>query len=310
MVLGCDRSVAQTVQESRAASALFGGFETVFYSKSELLSSPHAFKQLSKLEASNLRFPFAYLEGALDSLESPASGAVLANSESILLGAKDFLPPAGLGPVRSQRCYVVVLKNRSAFDLSKYFQTTSVASAAGMPVWTWTAKLGEFGENDQRLSSLHAMQIGQSYVLVANDRKELQLLAGHLASKDRDSHILGEIREWESVSRHEVWGYRRYRHAKIVDPMAAGMADVTSSAEALIFLLNSDKKAGVLRLLASDDSTAEKMNAQMAKAKIEWTPLKPSGRGAWETTIPFSGDEQSADRTFIVVGLFGFPVYL
>jgi hypothetical protein len=125
-----------------------------------------------------------------------------------------------------------------------------------------------------------------------------------------DSRTLSEIREWKSVSQHEVWGYRRYRHTGIADPMAAGVADVTSSAEALIFLLNSDKKAGVLRLLASDDSTAEKMNAGMAKARVAWTPLKPSGAGAWETTIPFSGDEQSADRTFVVVGLFGFPVYL
>ena len=310
MVLGCDRSVAQTVQESRAASALFGDFETVFYSKSHLLSSPHAYKQLSKLEARNLRFPFAYVQGALDSLESPASDAVLASSDSILLGAKDFLPPAGLGPVRSQRCYVVVLKNRSAFDLSKYFHTTSVVSAAGMPVRTWTAKLGEFGENDQRPSALYAVQVGQSYVLVANDLKELQFLAKHLASTGLDSHTLSEIREWESVSQQEVWGYRRYRHTGIVDTMAAGMADVTPGAEALIFFLNSDKRTAVLRLLASDDSTTEKINAEMAKANIAWPPLKPSGPGTWETTISFSGDENSADRTFIVVGLFGFPVYL
>ena len=310
LTVGCGRNVAETIDQSRAASSLFEEFETVFYSKAELLSGFDAYRQLSKLEVTNLRFPFAYLQGALDSLDRPASADVLANSDAILVGAKDFLPPAGLGPVRSQRCYVAILKHRNSFVLAKYFRVPPVLSVAGMPIWSWSAKLGEFGEDDQRSSSLYATQVGQSYVLIANDPKELQTIAQHLASTDVDAHRLTEIREWASVSHHDMWGYRRYRHAGIVDPMAAGMADVTPTAENLIFFLNPAQKSAVLRLLASDESTAEKINAEMVKTRITWSPFRPTGAGAWETTISFSGDENSADRTFVVIGLFGFPVYL
>lgn len=185
-----------------------------------------------------------------------------------------------------------------------------VASAAGAPVWNWGAKLGEFGEGDPRASSLYGAVVASSYFLVSNDLAELQAVADKLASRvDNSPRTLAGIREWESVSGHKLWAYRRYHHTAIVDPMAAGMTAVTPGAEALMFFLTSDKK-GVLRLLASDETTPEKMNTEMTKARIEWPPLKPSGPGAWETTIPFSSDEQSADRTFAVVALFGFPVYL
>jgi len=310
LLCSCDRSAADTNRESRAAAALFGDFETVFYSKPHLLSSSDTYDQLSKLETSNLRFPFSYLQGALDALAGQFPTDTLASSEAVLVGAKDFQPPKGLGPVRSQRCYVVVLGKRGAPDLRKTFNYDPVASAAGAPVWNWGAKLGEFGEGDLRTSSLYAVVVANSYLLVSNNLAELQSVADKLASvTDDSSRTLSGIRQWESVSRHEFWGYRRYRHTGVADRMAAGMADVTPSAEALIFFLDSNKKS-VLRLLASDDRTAEKMNAGISKAGVGWPPLKASGARAWETAISFSGDEQSAERTFIVVGLFGFPVYL
>ena len=313
MVSGCGRSPANTNRESRAASVLFQGFETVFCSKSRLLSGSETIDHLSKLETGNLRFPFWYLEGALDNFGKQFSTSILAGSEAVLVGAKDFQAPRGprgLGPVRSQRCYVVVLGKHGAPDLRKTFNYDPVAFVAGAPVWNWGASLGEFGDGDPRASSLYGAAIANSYFLVCNDLPDLQSVAGKLASTTDDSaRVLGEIRGWQPVSQHELWGYRRYRHTGVADRMAAGMADVTPSAEALIFFLDSNRK-GVLRLLASDSGTPDKINAAMTNARVSWPPLKPSGPGAWESTISFSGDEQSADRTFIVVGLLGFPVYL
>ena len=88
--------------------------------------------------------------------------------------------------------------------------------------------------------------------------------------------------------------------------MAAGMADVTSTAEAIVFFVNSDRKSGVVRIIASDDTTAEKINAAERRSGAAWPPLTRSGAGVWETTIVFSGDETSAFLVFDVVGLFGF----
>ena len=311
LLSACDRSAGDMNHESRAAAVLFGEYETVFYSKPQLLSSnSDAYRRLSETKADHLRYPFAYLQGALDTLSSPASATVLASSEAVLVGAGGFRPPAGLGPVYSQRCYIVVLEKGSTFDLRKYFNYDPVASAAGAPVWNWEAQLGEFGENSRRVSSLYGSLLGHSYVLVSNDLKELQTVAERLTSSNIDSRDLSEVRQWDVVRQHELWGYRRYQHNRIIDRMAAGMGDMTPTAEALIFFVSSDKKGGVLRLLASDDTTASKINAGMRNRRYTWPPLKPSGVGAWETTIPFSGDETSSDLTFIVAGWFGFAVYL
>jgi hypothetical protein len=168
--------------------------------------------------------------------------------------------------------------------------------------------VGEFGENDPKPSSLFATQVGRSYALVSNDLKELQVVAQRLASSDGDSEALNGIREWESVRQHEVWGYRRYRHSGIVDPMAAGMADVTPGVEALMFFLDSKKKAGVLRLFLK--SHADERTVAMMNSRATLPPLKPSGVGAWQTTFPLAGDENSFEHLADVVGLFGFATYV
>ncbi len=76
-----------------------------------------------------------------------------------------------------------------------------------------------------------------------------------------------------------------------MDRNAAGMSEVTPSAEALIFCADFQNKKGVLRLLASDNSTVAKMGAAMTKATAALPPLKPSNTGAWETGR--SGDNDS-----------------
>lgn len=306
LLLGCGRSGAEPNHESRAAAALFGEFETVFYAKRDLSSRAGAFGQLSEKNAEELRAPFAYFLGAFYWMGKQVPAEILSNSAAVLMGAKDFQPPKGLGPVHSQRCYVVVLGKWSTLDLRKYFNYGPVASTAGAPVWNWGANLGEFGEEDPRASSLYAAVVANSYLLVSNNLRELQSIADKLtAPTDDGSQTLSKIREWELVSQQELWGYRRYRHTGIVAGDASGIRDVTPSAEALVFFLDSKKKACVLRLLASDGSTTEKINTWGV-----FPPLRLASAGTWETTIPLANDEQTSDRMFYVFGLFGFPVYL
>ncbi len=117
--------------QSSIAAVLLQQFETVFYSRPDLLFGSQASKNLSKHDGNTLRIPFAYLVGALDALGNGASADVLANSEAVLVGAKDFSPPAGLGGVRSRSCYVVVVQSGSAFDFRKYFHESPSSTKTG-----------------------------------------------------------------------------------------------------------------------------------------------------------------------------------
>ena len=83
------------------------------------------------------------------------------------------------------------------------------------------------------------------------------------------------------------------------------MTDVTPGAQALIFFFDSEKKSGVLRLLATDDSTAEKMNAA---AKLP--ALRPVSSGVWESIIPLSGNGATSEQMIATMWLFGFGLYL
>lgn len=313
----------RVLNEQRAAGALFGQFETVLYSKPALLSGTGAYRRLSKQDADSLRHPFAYLRKGLDFLGKPSSAEVLADAEAVLVGTKDFRSPKGLGMVRSRRCYVLVLRRGSTFDLKKHFHEGWVAAAFGEPVLTWSAKLEEFGEGDPRPSSLYAAQVFSTYangvvdhsrsaLLVSNDLKELQALALRLNMEGQDDPLrtLTKVREWERVRKNNYWSYRRYRHAGIADRVAAGMTDVSPATEALSFSVDFERKSGALRLLSStaDDGTVKKIDAWLTK--LRFPPFKPRGGTAWETTIRLTGDEKSLEGMFGVLYFFGFGGYV
>ena len=288
------------------AAALFNEFETVFFAKADVLISSGAYDHAPKSDIEILRFPFMELLEALKALGGNTSQEVVSNSEAILVGAKDFRPPAGLGGVHSQRCYIVILRTPSKFNLRQHFHQAPSASVGGSPVWEWSAKLGEFGEEDPRASSFFAAQVSDSYLLVSNGFKELQVTAGNLSSP-KNAAILARIPDWKFISQHGVWGYRRYRHSGIVDREAAGLSLVTESAEALVFFIDLNKQAGVLRLLSSstDEKIATKLSEEMRLPKFE-----NRGPRAWEARIPLGGDEKSFDRLGAMMDLFGFGAYV
>jgi hypothetical protein len=302
-----ERGLADERRGPQVAAVLQDEFETVFYLKSNLLSGPAPSPQLSGRDTRYLRFPFAYLSQGIDSLRPQASDTILQKSDAVLVGAKDFQPPPGLGIVRSKRCYVIILNNHTVFDLSDYFQRQPVVSVGNSRVWNWSAMLGEFGEGDPRPSSLFATQLGSSYLVVSNDLVELQNVATKLAAPGDEAQALNNLRDWATLSNHDVWAYRRYRHEEVMDREAAGLSFVSQGAKSLIFFADLDKKSATIRLLCStkDESTVTKIND-----RAMLPPLKSSGPEMWETMVPLLGDEESLERIFAVMYLFGFAVYI
>jgi hypothetical protein len=224
------------------------------------------------------------------------------------LGAKDFLSPSGLGSVHFQYCYVVVLDSPGSFDLQTDFKQEPVAWANGSPVWHWTAKLGELGENDQRVSSFYITQSKPYYVLVSNNLSDLRTMTQQLTSPD-GTPLSIPLREWEFVTGHEVWGYRRYRqHGS--DKVPSERSVMATGAEALIFTVSAGKKVATLRMIASDQGPPDKFNADSERTKAALPSLHAAVPGVWETTFPLSGDRPTAERLFELMGLFGFEVYV
>jgi hypothetical protein len=307
----CAKSFAASSHDSIAASALFDRFEVVFYAKSDIVSAPSTPKGFSDLEFSIFHYPFALLPGALHSLGEVAFSEIFKGSDAILIGAKGFRAPEGtegLGQVRSNFCYVIILKKNSGVQLRKYFtESESPSASAGSPVWHWSAKLNEFGRDDPRPSSLYFTQVSETYLLVSNDLSNFQDIVGRLASSDQDLQALHHVRDWSSLEGHQFWGYRRYRHADIVNSAAAGTSEVTPGAEALSFFLDFDKRTGVLHLFTSttDEGTAAKMNARTTLPKF-----KRDSPGIWEASTRLAGNQDSAEQMFGVMYLFGFGVYL
>jgi hypothetical protein len=253
-----------------------------------------------------LAAPFAYFQAGLDSLRTGVAEDVLKRSAAVFVGTRDYHPPVGLGAVRSKFCYLVVLRQRNELDLSRYMSGASMLPGE-IPSWSWSAKLREYGENDSRPSTLFASQVGASYVLISNDRGDLETLASRLTSNHDSAKELAAIREWRSFSAHPVWGYRRYRHNDD-DPVAAGTKDVTEAVEALLFVVDEEKKGATLRLFTAkdDDVTPNRFNQKRWKLRA-WKVIEP---GVWETQILLAGNQKSSEGLFDAMFLLGFGVYL
>lgn len=288
--------------QTHTAAVLFENFETVFHATPGVLAD-----SLADQGGWYAWEPFSYVRAGLEKVGKEMPAKILADSEAILVGSKDFLPPSGLGSVRSTRCYVVVLRKGSGLQLSTYFKNSSVESLTGAPIWHWSADLGEFGEGDPRSSSLYATQIEQSYILVSNDLEELRNISRRLTSANDDARVFAGIHEWNDVIQHEFWGYRKYRHGKprAIDRLFGGTGQITAQAEAVILYVDMKKQTGVLRLFSSsaDDATARNINAT---GMI--TPLKPVGPKVWETVFPLAEVGPFPDSAGWVLWLFGWGV--
>jgi hypothetical protein len=112
-------------------------------------------------------------------------------------------------------------------------------------------------------------------VLLSNDLGALQGVAQGLTAEDRSNAAI-PFRDSTTVGGHEEWAYRRYRHNTTLDRNAAGLSNVTPTPDVLMFCLNGERKSGVLRLLASDDSTTDRLNGSVEPA-LAWPPLQASG---------------------------------
>lgn len=291
--------MSATSIEENAASVLLDRFETVFYAKADLLitSKPSS---LSQRDRAALSAPFANLLAGLQELGDNAEADLMNASEAVLVGAREFSPPQGLGSVQSKFCYILVLGPQNTIDAQHYFKSSPSEGA-----WKWTIKPSA---GHPQPSSLYLVQVGKSFVLVTNLLPETRVVADPLTSSRENRTKSPDVREWRDLSLHPLWAWRKYRpDIPNSNRAAAGLTDIAPPARALTFAVQPEKSVAWLRL---DTSPADGQTVSNLGAKTSLGPWVSLGGGLWETKISLRGDEATVERLLSVMGLFGFGLYL
>ncbi len=311
-VSACAKQLSHPAGERHAASVLLNEFETVFRADSGLIEGSVGDQQLNAQEAAYLRMPFVHLFRGLDAWKSDGRTRLIAPSDIVLVGAKDFQPPVwsrpgtGLGMVHARTCHIMVFESHVAPDLRGYFPDAAIDKVSEQPIWRWTSPPVE-GHPERYV--YHIVQLETKYLVVCNELSDLKRVANSLQSRANETATSTDLESSGLMSR-TYWGHRRYRHGANVTSARASAQDlVTPTAETLTLFVDVDRKSGVLGLSASDASAAEKLNAEL-RSQAGLGPLVLTIGKNWEAPFVFDGSDVSLERMFIVMGLFGFGVYL
>ena len=283
--------------ETRASVALLSQFETVFDSKilslvPSQLNRPHR-------DIDSFGAPFGYFLAALGGADPNLPSEVIRNSPTVLVGAKDFRSPEGIGGVRLKFCYIAILSRPLGIKAAKYFAMQLSESRDGILVWKWP--VANLFEERSSSETVFATQIQPSYLLLSNSLDDLQMVSRNLRIPGDVSEIPNGIREWESFHKYQFWGYRRYhRDDPLIDKDAAGLIDIPPAATALSLRLDLARKFCVLHLFITEGSAD---TIVIDQGSVTFRRVKT---GMWEAIVPLSGDAPTLGRLFTVMSIFGF----
>lgn len=307
LLLSSCSSNSPVAEEWRAADALIPRFETVFYAKGSLLSgSIPSGADFTSQSRRVLILPFGAVLSGLNSRGQGIANEILSNSSAVLVGAGDFRSPEGplgLGPIRSRYCSIVVLKRQYTFDLGQRLGEAPSSSEGGIRIWSWSKQLLKSSENGSPVTQLNAAKVGPSYLLFCNELKDLRNIAPRLDSPGLQNLELNRTRDWKLISQHDLWGYRSYRHAGIPDRSAAGLQDVSAEAQNLILMVDFEKNTSLIRLYCE-------VGKEQTPARLNQRGLRFRERemGIWDMKLTLRDDEESFERIFHVMSLFGFGI--
>ncbi len=294
-----------TPEESKAVAVLTTRFETVVFSSGRLASEtvqPGAFGAVDSVR-------FAAYEGRLllDELRPDAGRSLAELSESLLVGAKDFRAPSGpppnLGAVRSTKCFVFTLRPGARYDLDA--RLVSAAQVPGMPgIRTWKARQHE-GEPEP--VSWFAAQAGTAYVVLANDLDELRATVRILGGSESGGSP--KLLDEPLLTDQSAWGHRRYRIAQTTSPTAAGTADLSPSAIALVVVPDVKSNRVRVRLHGTPGDTA--LVAKLNSSSSHLPAFRETESGVWESVAVLGASRDKDGETLLsVLYLLGFGVYL
>ena len=158
---------AATPPEVRAEAVLFNQFETVAYTRTDLLSG-FDIRELDQDERHTipelpftLRLPFVTLVGGLRALGSTALRVLGQSYTAFAVGAKNFTPPHGFGIFNSQACYIGIAERGAQLNLVSVFSQAKSDVIAGTRAWVWSIPPSE---GHPVVTTFYAAQIADLYL--------------------------------------------------------------------------------------------------------------------------------------------------
>jgi hypothetical protein len=305
LVLICSGCSAQgTFYRNRAVPLFVKRFETVFSVHAGLFRKAGPFGIMPSAQVGGLSFPFGALLGAVQQNESLRRANFLSNSSMtrVLVGAKNFRAPHGLGGVHADVCYLLMY-SRAIGDLG--VQATGVgrpeASAAGRPVWNWRVLFPEEGVSE----TFYLTQLQTDAVIVANTLEDLRNMTTDLLSASPNAEV-PQVPDWAELSNSDLWGYRKYQFSRARREAEARLSGVTPNAQFATFLLARDGSRVIVRYksLENTDPTAARIS------RLRATRVKQIGPATWEIEVLLGAGQDTMEGLFATAGLFGFGVFL
>jgi hypothetical protein len=302
---------AETNSETRAASVLFKQFETVVYTRTDFLASFDNHDGNVVDGEDNLILPFGELFEGFQALGPKTESDLEKIYGAVLVGAKDFGGPEGLGfgsdglgLVNSRKCYIAIQEGDTQPNIDSDFSKASYESIEGKSVWTWSVPLYE---GSPKSVKFYAAQIGDSFFVMTNNRPDFEEAVKSLTSAESSKPTSISVPGWATFSAHNYWAYRLYRRGEVRYQNVAGTADLTLDVIALTFFADVDKREGFIQVLSSDTSMKSIPNIWRG---FDQNRFQPQGPGIWQATIPLSKDEAGVDSLSYLFYRFGFGVAL
>lgn len=299
-LLGGQTGQAQANEEERAASVLFEQYETVASTRGDLFTSLSSYNQMKDVDSvAVLGLPFVDFMGALKALGPSAAADLEMKYSVILVGAKDFRPPQGIGAFVSTKCYIGILKDGPQPNVEPDFHHASLETMDGRRVWTWSIPPAEGASQPGKF---YAAQIAGSYLLMANDPQGFQAAAEALTSSQPSKPIQLRVPGWDTFSRYGYWADRPLRQDRVVKSSDAGI-DVLRDVIAITFFADLGKRESFVRVVSSDKSmkTMPKLFPEFALMQ-----LRSGDAGTWQAELHLSKEQVANDATFQVFSYLGF----
>lgn len=292
----------QSTKELVIVRVLSERYETVVRSQANSLKRPSIKSDSERARVAIEKLPFDLLLKGLRITSGARSDSLVDKSVAILLGARDFLPPKGLGPVRSRRCYVLVFNSARDLDVAHAFKGVPTYLEKGHKIWTWSGKVGEFGERDQRASEFFATLVDGSYLLVANNRKDLELCYEDVQSGVAPNNASDDDPELIQMSRHSFWGVRQFVRKGDSVREQEMLPCYASDVDTFSFYSDSNGAGYTIRIRSQNKTD---LDVPCVRPHGLMPQFEKVGRGVWEAKSNFSKGTED-DRLFAVFSLLGF----
>jgi hypothetical protein len=193
---------------ARAASVLFPQFESVGYASTDVLSRLDSPKGNTPNTGSDqalpisLRLPFFQLITGVHFLGPDALTTLNTNYSGVLVGAKGFALPEGLGIVSSQDCYIGLLRPGRHSIIETDLNQSGSQTIDGQKVWTWTAPPYE---GYPHTTTFYIADIEHSYFVMGNDLTAFRATMRQLSQGTEDE---SKISDPDALSDKAYWAYR------------------------------------------------------------------------------------------------------